>query len=105
MLMKPKAAEHSGPVIMRPRETYQLTPAMSLCTFESRHGIRAIADVPRLSEQLTVSRGARKVIVWRTMLNEIPEEAERGEFLAIDASLPLANGKAQACCLTNGAGR
>uniref|UniRef100_A0A7S4Q890 Peptidase S9 prolyl oligopeptidase catalytic domain-containing protein n=1 Tax=Alexandrium monilatum TaxID=311494 RepID=A0A7S4Q890_9DINO len=113
MLVSPQEqAATAGPLIVAAGSSLQQRPAAQLCVFEPRFGLRAVADAPRLSEQLVLSAGGiRQVCVWRTMLNEIPEEAERGEFLAFDCSLGDAEGgrgrlaRKDALCLTRGAGR
>ncbi|CAE8616155.1 unnamed protein product [Polarella glacialis] len=111
MLVRPAAppAAPGRPLIVAPRQSLQQWPAAKLCVFEPSLGLRAVADIPRLSETLVVSSGCRQVCVWRAMLNEVPEEAERGEFLAWSSDDSLSGspgkGKGNVACLTEGAGR
>ncbi|CAK0842998.1 unnamed protein product, partial [Prorocentrum cordatum] len=75
----------TGPRITLPGQSLSQLPAAKLCAFSAQRGLRAVVDVPRLSEQPLLScAGGRAVCVWRAMLNEVPEEAERGEFLACE---------------------
>lgn len=109
-LAKPNQGPSMGPLIMRPGQSLEQLPAATLCVYCSVKGQRALADVPRLSEQLVISKGSRKVCVWRAFLNEVPEEAERGEFFAVEldggaCDYERRSGKHQVVSLTKGAGR
>lgn len=99
MLVSPAGKQATGPTIVIPGSSLSQVPAAKLFVFDCAHGLKPVADVPRLSEQLVISKGQRRLCVWRAMLNEVPEEAERGEFfgMALDSS--------EVACLTQGAGR
>eukprot|EP00929_Paragymnodinium_shiwhaense_P047792 TRINITY_DN24248_c0_g1_i1.p1 TRINITY_DN24248_c0_g1~~TRINITY_DN24248_c0_g1_i1.p1 ORF type:complete len:788 (-),score=183.28 TRINITY_DN24248_c0_g1_i1:251-2614(-) len=110
MLLKPPAPKRAGPIIVAAGQSMCQTPSASLCVFETSRqlGFRKVASVPRLSEQLLISRGAARRVLWRIMLNEVPEEAERGEFFAVDLDAPPADkaeGLQKVVQLTSGAGR
>eukprot|EP00928_Gymnodinium_smaydae_P021282 TRINITY_DN1828_c0_g1_i1.p1 TRINITY_DN1828_c0_g1~~TRINITY_DN1828_c0_g1_i1.p1 ORF type:complete len:820 (+),score=138.04 TRINITY_DN1828_c0_g1_i1:46-2505(+) len=105
MIVRPAPTEFNGPIVVVPGQSLQQTPAAKLCVFDARVGLRHVADAPRLSEELVVSRGKRKICVWRAMLNEVPEEAERGEFLGCELPEITNRHSPNVQCLTSGAGR
>jgi len=110
MFIKAPTATAKGPVVVFPGQSMQQLPAARLCVWQSLSGLKRVVDVPRLSEQLVASPGSRRrICVWRVMRNEVPEEAERGEFMAVNLESledgASSTGAMQAICLTQGAGR
>lgn len=101
MIVKETSSGSSGPLIIRPGQSLLQSPSAKFCTYDGAHGFRAIADAPRLSEGMSVSKGRRRICVWHAWLNEVPEEAERGEFYAIN----LDQANPATICLTQRAGR
>lgn len=100
MLVKAETPSTPGPAITAPRQSMSQLPASKLCIFEPPRGLRVAAEVPRLSEGPVLSLSGSRV-VWKVMLNEVPEEAERGEFFAADVGFE----SAVVINLTEGAGR